>query len=125
MNELLNKNSTNFSPHSIVDFSDILDQLLNSVSVNRFVSQISVYHPASSRLISTHYGVKELTGETAGMACRSRPEERNGDFLRDVGIPSGGGHHFWPDDEYGQRLLDSCDGPVQQRAAVESAGGIF
>ena len=24
MNELLNKNSTNFSPHSIVDFLDIL-----------------------------------------------------------------------------------------------------
>lgn len=64
MNELLNKNSTNFSPQSIVDFSDILEQLLNSVSVNRFVSQISVYHPASNRLISTHYGVKVLPGET-------------------------------------------------------------
>ncbi|WP_098742642.1 sensor histidine kinase [Paenibacillus sp. EZ-K15] len=64
MNELLNKNSTNFSPQSIVDFSDILEQLLNSVSVNRFVSQISVYHQASNRIISTHYGGKKLTGET-------------------------------------------------------------
>ncbi len=64
MNELLNKNSTNFSPQSIVDFSDILEQLLNSVSVNRFVSQISVYHQASNRFISTHYGGKKMTGET-------------------------------------------------------------
>ncbi|MCM3256265.1 sensor histidine kinase [Paenibacillus lautus] len=64
MNELLNKNSTNFSPQSIVDFSHILEQLSNSVSVNRFVSQITVYHRASNMFISTHYGGKKLTGET-------------------------------------------------------------
>ena len=64
MNELLNKNSTNFSTQSIVDFKHILEQLSNSVSVNRFVSQITVYHRASNRFISTHYGGKELTGET-------------------------------------------------------------
>ncbi len=64
MNELLNKNSTNFSPQSIVDFSHILEQLSNSVSVNRFVSQITVYHRASNMFISTHYGGKKLTAET-------------------------------------------------------------
>lgn len=64
MNELLNKNSTNFSPQSIVDFSYILDQLSDFVSVNRYVSQITVYHQASNMFISTHYGGKRLTGET-------------------------------------------------------------
>jgi len=64
MNELLNKNNTNFSPQTIVDFSYILEQLSNSVSVNRFVSQITVYHRASNMFISTHYGGKKLTGET-------------------------------------------------------------
>ncbi|AWP30966.1 sensor histidine kinase [Paenibacillus sp. Cedars] len=64
MNELLNKNSTNFSPQSIVDFSYILDQLSDFVSVNRYVSHITVYHQASNMFISTHYGGKRLTGET-------------------------------------------------------------
>lgn len=64
MNELLNKNSTNFSSQSIMDFRNILEQLSNSVSVNRFVSHISVYHQASNWFISTHYGGKKLTGET-------------------------------------------------------------
>lgn len=64
MNELLNKNSTNFSPQSIVDFSYILDQLSDFVSVNRYVSQITVYHQASNMFISTHYGGKRLMGET-------------------------------------------------------------
>lgn len=65
INELLNKNNVNFSPQSIVDFSDILEKLSNYVSVNRFfVSNISVYHQASNMFISTHYGGKKLTSET-------------------------------------------------------------
>ncbi|OOC60408.1 sensor histidine kinase [Paenibacillus ihbetae] len=63
MNEMLNKNSTDFSPQSIVDFSNILEQLSNSVSVNRYISNIAIYHQASNRFISTHYGGKKLTGE--------------------------------------------------------------
>ncbi|GAB6929472.1 hypothetical protein JCM10914A_34550 [Paenibacillus sp. JCM 10914] len=63
INELLNKNSVNFSAQSIVDFSYILDQLPLFVSVNRFVSQITIYHQASNRFISTHYGGKKLEGE--------------------------------------------------------------
>lgn len=65
INELLNKNNVNFSPQSIVDFSDILEKLSNYVSVNRFfVSNISIYHQASNMFISTHYGGKKLTSET-------------------------------------------------------------
>lgn len=63
MNELLNKNSSGFSPGSIVDFSNILGQLSNSVSVNRFVSQISIYHQASNMFISTNFGGRKLTSE--------------------------------------------------------------
>ncbi|KKO51234.1 cache domain-containing sensor histidine kinase [Paenibacillus sp. DMB20] len=63
LNELLNKNGADFSPRSIVDFSNVLQQLSNSVSVNRFVSQISVYHQASHMFISTHFGGRKLTSE--------------------------------------------------------------
>ncbi|UNK19955.1 sensor histidine kinase [Paenibacillus sp. N3/727] len=63
MNELLNKNDTAFSPKSIVDFSNILGQLANSVSVNRFVSHISIYHRASNMFISTNFGGRKLTSE--------------------------------------------------------------
>ncbi|SMF88841.1 two-component system, sensor histidine kinase YesM [Paenibacillus uliginis N3/975] len=63
MNELLNKNDTSFSPKSIVDFSNILGQLANSVSVNRFVSHISIYHQASNMFISTNFGGRKLTSE--------------------------------------------------------------
>lgn len=63
MNALLNENGSDFSPHSIMAFSYILEQLSNSVSVNRYISQISVYHPASGVLISTHYGGKQLAGD--------------------------------------------------------------
>lgn len=63
INELLNKHNMHFSPQSIVDFSYILDQLSNSVSVNRFVSQIAVYHRASNMFISTNSGGRKLTGE--------------------------------------------------------------
>lgn len=63
MNEMLNKNSMDFSPQSIVDFSDILKQLSYLVSVNRYVSHIAVYHQASNMFISTHYGGKKLAGE--------------------------------------------------------------
>ncbi|MGG3529943.1 cache domain-containing sensor histidine kinase [Paenibacillus rhizolycopersici] len=63
MNALLNENGSDFSPQSIMAFSYILEQLSNSVSVNRYISQISVYHPASGMLISTHYGGKQLAGD--------------------------------------------------------------
>lgn len=63
MNELLNKNDPDFSPKSIVDFSVILGQLANSVSVNRYVSQISIYHQASNVLISTNFGGRKLESE--------------------------------------------------------------
>lgn len=63
MNALLNENGSDFSPQSILAFSYILEQLSNSVSVNRYISQISVYHPASGMLISTHYGGKQLDGD--------------------------------------------------------------
>lgn len=63
MNALLNENGSDFSPQSILAFSYILEQLSNSVSVNRYISQISVYHPASGMLISTHYGGKQLAGD--------------------------------------------------------------
>lgn len=63
INELLNKNSTQLSPQSIVDFSEVLEQLSKLVSVNRFVSQIAVYHHASNMLISTNSGGRKLTGE--------------------------------------------------------------
>lgn len=63
MNELLNKNDTAFSPKSIVDFSNILEQLANSVSVNRYVSQISIYHQASNMFISTNFGGRKLSSE--------------------------------------------------------------
>lgn len=65
INELLNKNDVNFSPQSIVDFSNVLEKLSSYVSVNRFfVSHISLYHQASNMFISTHYGGKKMTGET-------------------------------------------------------------
>lgn len=63
MNELLNKNSSGFSTDSIMDFSNILEQLTNSVSVNRFVSQISIYHQASNMFVSTNFGGRKLTSE--------------------------------------------------------------
>ncbi|NMO96827.1 cache domain-containing sensor histidine kinase [Paenibacillus lemnae] len=63
LNELLNQNSTGFSPASILDFSYVLQQLSNSVSVNRFISQISVYHQASQMMISTHFGGRKLNSE--------------------------------------------------------------
>ncbi|OPA72967.1 two-component sensor histidine kinase [Paenibacillus selenitireducens] len=63
LNELLNKNGADFSPRSIVDFSNVLQQLSNSVSVNRFVSQISVYHQATHMFISTHFGGRKLASE--------------------------------------------------------------
>lgn len=63
LNELLNRNSSNFSPETIVDFSTVLQQLSSSVSVNRFVSQISVYHQASQMFISTHFGGRKLASE--------------------------------------------------------------
>ncbi|MGG6310382.1 sensor histidine kinase [Paenibacillus macerans] len=64
MNELLNKNGSDFSPQSILAFSYILEQLSNSVSVNRYISQISVYHQASNLFLSTYYGGKRLTGDS-------------------------------------------------------------
>lgn len=63
LNELLNRNSSDFSPETIVDFSNILGQLSNSVSVNRFVSQISIYHQASNMFISTNFGGRKLQSE--------------------------------------------------------------
>ncbi|WP_054955506.1 sensor histidine kinase [Paenibacillus dakarensis] len=63
LNELLNKNSSSFSTSSIVDFSKILEQLSNSVSVNRFVSQISIYHQGSNMFISTNFGGRKLRSE--------------------------------------------------------------
>ncbi|MGM1046664.1 MAG: histidine kinase [Bacillota bacterium] len=63
MNELLNNNDTSFSSKSIVDFSNILRQLANSVSVNRFVSHISIYHQASNMFLSTNFGGRKLTSE--------------------------------------------------------------
>ena len=63
MNELLNRNSSDFSPETIVDFSNILGQLSNSVSVNRFVSQITIYHQASNMFISTNFGGRKLQSE--------------------------------------------------------------
>lgn len=62
MNELLNKNSSS-SPDLIVDFAFILGQLSNSLSVNRFVSQISIYHQASNMFVSTNFGGRKLTSE--------------------------------------------------------------
>ncbi|MFC0330049.1 sensor histidine kinase [Paenibacillus sepulcri] len=61
--ELLNKNDSNLSPESILDFSLILKQLSNLISVNRFVSEISIYHQASHMLISTNFGGRRILSE--------------------------------------------------------------
>ncbi|MFD1175951.1 sensor histidine kinase [Paenibacillus puldeungensis] len=63
INDLLNSNSRDFTPQSIMGFSYILEQLSNSVSVNRYISQISLYHQATNMVISTHYGGKRLIGD--------------------------------------------------------------
>ncbi|WP_438350697.1 sensor histidine kinase [Paenibacillus sp. FA6] len=61
--DLLNKNGSNLPPEAIVDFSLILKQLSNLNSVNRFLSQISVYHQSTHMLISTDFGGRRITSE--------------------------------------------------------------
>ena len=63
--ERLNTNGAYLPPAAIVDFSAILKQLSNLKAVNRFSSQISLYHQASHMLISTSFGGRKILSEPA------------------------------------------------------------
>lgn len=61
--ELMNKNGSDLPPEAILDFSLILEQLSNMNSVNRFVSQIAIYHQASHMILSTNFGGRRVISE--------------------------------------------------------------
>jgi len=61
--ERLNANGAYLPPTAIVDFSVVLKQLSNLKAVNRFSSQIALYHQASHMLISTSFGGRRVLSE--------------------------------------------------------------
>lgn len=61
--KLLDENGSELAPESIVNFSLILEHLSSLKSVNRFVSQIAIYHQTSNMLISTNFGGRRLKSE--------------------------------------------------------------
>ncbi|MGZ9586400.1 cache domain-containing sensor histidine kinase [Paenibacillus marinisediminis] len=61
--KLLDGNSADLAPETIVNFSLIIEQLSSLKSVNRFVSQIAIYHQASNMVISTNFGGRKLKSE--------------------------------------------------------------
>ncbi|GBF77843.1 sensor histidine kinase [Paenibacillus sp. 598K] len=61
--ERLNANGAYLPPTAIVDFSAVLKQLSNLKAVNRFSSQIALYHQASHMLISTSFGGRRVLSE--------------------------------------------------------------
>lgn len=75
--DLLAASSEELSPKSIVEFSQLLEQLSNVNSVNHIVSQITLYHQPSHMMISTHYGGRRLTS----------PEQQQ--WLENTAITSG------------------------------------
>jgi two-component system, sensor histidine kinase YesM len=88
---LLEQMDKELTPQAVVNFSDVLKQLSNVGSVNHMISQITIYHALSNRMVSTAYGGRRIAGQ----------EQR--DWLEQTALKTGTGILYLPP---GHRITD-------------------
>lgn len=60
--ESLEVNENELSPQTIVQYSELLEELWNVTAVSQMVSQISIYHAGTHTMLSTKFGGRRIGG---------------------------------------------------------------
>lgn len=60
--ERLEVNENELSPQTIVQYSELLEELWNVTAVSQMVSQISIYHAGTHTMLSTKFGGRRIGG---------------------------------------------------------------